>query len=61
MHCTILVGLLDASNALRARVDVFKLNTNRQKMAQPRYITLMQSTVKLFFNVVASKASASRG
>src|SRR5256885_10149511 len=30
-------------------------------MAQPRYTTLITNTVKRFFNVVASKASASRG
>src|SRR5260370_21621379 len=30
-------------------------------MAQPRYTTLMQSTVKRFLSVVASKASATRG
>src|SRR5229473_306429 len=30
-------------------------------MAQPRYTTLITSTVKRFFNVVASKARARRG
>src|SRR5947209_13557547 len=30
-------------------------------IAQPRYTTLITSTVKRFFKVVASKASASRG
>lgn len=34
---------------------------DRNGMAQPRYTTLITSTVKCCFNVVASKASARRG